>query len=164
MKQIIEIEVPDGKKAVWKDNKIIFEDAEQLPKTWEEFCNTYRRKGGEAAIDLDSNININNTLRDRNLNIDTDRNLLPNIEAAIAHRALMQLHQLRDCYRQGWIPDWKDDSVKYVIIRNADFSDKRYRIVAYRYASQFLSFPTRELAEEFVTNFNELIWQTNDLI
>ena len=49
MKQIIEIEVPDGKRAVWRSNTIIFEDAEQLPKTWEDFCNTYRRKGGEAA-------------------------------------------------------------------------------------------------------------------
>ena len=39
MKQTIEIEVPDGKKAVWKDNKVIFEDIKpRLPKTWEEFC------------------------------------------------------------------------------------------------------------------------------
>ena len=164
MKQIIEIEVPDGKRAVWRSNTIIFEDAEQLPKTWEDFCNTYRRKGGEAAIDLDSSININNTLRGRNLNIDSDKNLLPNIEAAIAHRALMQLHQLRDCYRQGWIPDWKEDSVKYNIIRNTDISDKRYRIVAYRNIPQFLSFPTRELAKEFLTNFDELLFQANDLI
>ena len=38
MKQTIEIEVPDGKKAVWKDNKVIFEDIKsQLPKTWEEY-------------------------------------------------------------------------------------------------------------------------------
>ena len=27
MKQTIEIEVPDGKKAVWKDDKIVFEEA-----------------------------------------------------------------------------------------------------------------------------------------
>ena len=25
-KQIIEIEVPEGKKAIWKDGKIVFED------------------------------------------------------------------------------------------------------------------------------------------
>ena len=38
MKQTIEIEVTDGKKAVWKDNKVIFEDIKpQFPKTWEEF-------------------------------------------------------------------------------------------------------------------------------
>ena len=39
MKETIKIEVPDGKKAIWKDNQVIFEDIEpQLPKTWEEFC------------------------------------------------------------------------------------------------------------------------------
>ena len=39
MKQTIEIEVPDGKKAVWKDSAIVFEDIKsKLPKTWEEFC------------------------------------------------------------------------------------------------------------------------------
>lgn len=34
MKQIIEIEVPNGKKAVWKNSTIVFEDIKpQLPKT-----------------------------------------------------------------------------------------------------------------------------------
>ena len=36
MKQVLEIEVPDGKKAICKDNKIVFEDINQLPKTWED--------------------------------------------------------------------------------------------------------------------------------
>ena len=46
MKQTIEIEVPDGKKAIWKDNKIIFEDIKpQLPRTWEEFCKQKNHKG-----------------------------------------------------------------------------------------------------------------------
>ena len=39
MKQTIVIEGHDGKKAVWKDGKVVFEDIKhQLPKTWEEFC------------------------------------------------------------------------------------------------------------------------------
>lgn len=39
MKQRIEIEVPDGKKAVWKNGKVVFEDIKpKLPKTWEEYC------------------------------------------------------------------------------------------------------------------------------
>ena len=33
MKQTIEIDVPDGKKAIWKDGKVVFEDIKlQLPK------------------------------------------------------------------------------------------------------------------------------------
>ena len=35
MKQTIEIEVPDGKEAVWKDGKVVFEDIKpQLPRPW----------------------------------------------------------------------------------------------------------------------------------
>ena len=48
MKQTIEIEVPDGKRAIWKDGKVIFEDIKsQLPKTWEEFCKNYPCKKDE---------------------------------------------------------------------------------------------------------------------
>ena len=51
MKQTIEIEVPEGKKAVWKDNKVVFEDIKPpLPKTWEEFCITRDIKMNEYFI------------------------------------------------------------------------------------------------------------------
>lgn len=30
MKQVLEIEVPDGKKAVWKDGRVVFEDADTM--------------------------------------------------------------------------------------------------------------------------------------
>ena len=56
-KQMIEIEVPDGKKAVWKDGKVVLEDIEpQLPNTWEEFCKNYPIKSGEFLIDSLSQI------------------------------------------------------------------------------------------------------------
>ena len=51
MKQTITIEVPDGKKAVWKDNMVVFEDIEpQLHKTWEEFCEQNRLKSSEYFL------------------------------------------------------------------------------------------------------------------
>lgn len=30
VKQVLEIEVPDGKKAVWKDGRIVFEDVDTM--------------------------------------------------------------------------------------------------------------------------------------
>lgn len=39
-----------------------------------------------------------------------DKNMLPSLEAAKAHLAYIQLHQLRDCYRQDWLPDWSNDN------------------------------------------------------
>ena len=159
MKQTIEIEVPDGKKAVWKDNKVVFEDIKpQLPKTWEEFCENYPCKKDECYIDL--NCQIVRLVYEIDRYKVSYKNLLPSKQAAEAHLALMQLHQLRDCYRQGWIPDWKNNYPKYSIVRK----DKQYSIAYYLGTPCFLSFPTCEIAEEFLNNFRDLIEQAGDLI
>ena len=165
MKHTIEIEVPDGKKAVWKDNKVIFEDIKpQLPKTWVEFCNQNKIRKGECSIDIYGNTLEHGEGVDRSYVY--DRNTLPSKQAAEQHLALMQLHQLRDCYRQGWVPNLIEGSSKYCIIGyyNSGTKSIKYRVDDLTYTSNFLSFPTCELAEEFLTNFRELIEQAGDLI
>ena len=158
MKQIIEIEVPEGKNAVWKDNKVIFEDIKpQLPKTWEEFCRQNKIEKNECYLDACSCIE-KALIRERCE--DSDRNVLPNKQVAEAHLALMQLHQLRDCYREGWEPNWNNDCNKYIIVKNRD----KYVVFGGNWTNQFLSFQDRERAEEFLTNFRELIEQAGDLI
>ena len=72
----------------------------------------------------------------------------------------MQLHQLRDCYRQGWEPNYSDDSQKVNIEKRGDTP----MIVISIQRSSFLSFPIQELAEQFLTNFRDLIEQAGDLI
>ena len=76
-KQVIEIEVPDGKKAVWKYNKVVFEDIKpKLPKTWEEFCELYPKQEGETYIEEDGYlqaINIGSSrceILDKNIKIE----------------------------------------------------------------------------------------------
>ena len=158
MKQTIEIEVPDGKKAVWKDNKVIFEDIKpQFPKTWEEFCKQNMIKKSEYYLNPSSCIL---ELRDYKREVFSDRNVLPTRQAAEAHLALMQLHQLRDCYREGWEPNWNNDCNKYIIVKNRD----KYVVFGGSWTNQFLSFQDRERAEEFLTNFRDLIEQAGDLI
>ena len=76
MKQTIEIEVPEGKKAVWKDGKVIFEDiAPKLPKTWEEFCEQNSVKNGECYIDVQGDI-LKSGWKNRDMY--EDKNVLPN--------------------------------------------------------------------------------------
>ena len=158
MKQTIEIEVPDGKKAVWKDNKVIFEDIKpQFPKTWEEFCEQNAIKRSECYLDTSSCII---DMWDGKRDISSDRNVLPNKQAAKQHLALMQLHQLRDCYRQGWEPNWRNTSSKHCIRKQGN----SYIIVCCGISVTFLSFQSREIAYEFLTNFRELIEQAGDLI
>ena len=160
MKQTIEIEVPDGKKAVWKDNKIVFEDIKpQLPKTWEEFCYNNDRKPNEAFIDNSSEIRLITEQHERKSSC--DQNILPNKQAAKQHLALMQLHQLRDCYRQGWIPDWNNSIQNKYVIYNLE---EKFAISPYYCHRHFLAFQNEKRAEEFLNNFRDLIEQAGDLI
>ena len=164
MKQTIEIEVPDGKKAVWKDGKVVFEKIKpnppRFPKTWKEFCEFYPIPKGSACIDRDSCLLFR--WDDRRCDL-FDRNVLPSEKAAKQHLALMQLHQLRDCYRQEWKPNMSDCCNKYGIKWN--FPLKKELIVVWcNHDPRFLSFPTYDMASEFLTNFRELIEQAGDLI
>lgn len=162
MKQTIEIEVevPDGKTAVWKDGKIVYEDIEpQLPKTWEEFCEQSEIRRCECYLDINCDIlEVRKGERRKN----EDRNLLPSKKAAEQHLALMQLHQLRDCYRQGWKPNYSeqsDDEIWYISKYDDEFDIKFTSGCV-----SFLSFPTREIAYQFLTNFQDLIKEAGDLI
>lgn len=160
MKQTIEIEVPDGKKAVWKDGKVIFEDIKpKLPETWEEFCDNYKIQEEECYINTDAE--IKKAISSRNRLIYGDSNVLPNKQAAEAHRVLMKLHQLRDCYRQGWVPDYLDGSKnKWEIVK---YYNKLIIDTTYNF-SGFLTFQSKEIAEEFLNNFRDLIEKAGDLI
>ena len=157
MKQTIEIEVPEGKKAIWKDNKIVFEDINQLPKTWEEFCKQSKIKKGECFLDDYSC--IEEILADKRYET-IDKNVLPNKQTAEAHLALMQLHQLRDCYRQGWMPNLTIPKSHFAIF----YMKGKYSVEEFMYSSEFLSFQSKEIAQEFLTNFRELIEKAGDLI
>ena len=159
-KQIIEIEVPEGKKAIWKDGKVVFEDIfPKLPETWEEFCELYHTKVEEVFINSDSQLIYWGWLGQRHCL--SDKNLLPSLEAAKSHLASMQLHQLRDCYRQGWVPDWYNkETEKY----NIEFSSNKYFVFRCYTSHRFLSFQSKEIAEKFLTNFEDLIEQAGDLI
>ena len=130
----------------------------ELPKTWEEFCNQFKIHG-EYCINTDSSIKEeNDDYRDPLY----DRSVLPSKKAAEAHLALMQLHQLRDCYRQGWEPNWLDDENKYCIVYDSVYN---YPIIIdNKYTRAFLSFQSREIAQLFLDNFRNLIKEAGDLI
>ena len=164
MKQTIEIEVPNGKKAVWKDGKVIFEDIKpQLPETWEEFCEQNEIKKSEYYLDASSCII---EIGDSKRYSGTDKNVLPSKKAVEQHLALMQLHQLRDCYRQGWKPTLEDNIDIYTIKKSRNIMTHKLEITVLSAStlSSFLMFPTYEIASEFLTNFHELIEQAGDLI
>ena len=131
-----------------------------LPNTWQEFCNMYPLKSTEWFINNGSDLKAV-YIGEYNIRYSKScRNVLPSLKAAEAHRALMQLHQLRDCYRQGWLPDWKDSIIKYCIVLENNIP------VIYKtlYTCNFLSFQSEEIARKFLKNFKNLIETAGDLI
>lgn len=158
----VKIVVPDGYEVDRENSsfeRIVFKKkAIALPKSWEEFCLSNLRKDGESFIATDSSIVGNQSKGPRFAH--SDKNLLPSYQAAQQHLALMQLHQLRDCYRQGWVPDWSDSTRKWsVILINGCIKIKDSMAASY-----FLSFDSADTAKKFAINFPDLITQAGDLI
>lgn len=134
-----------------------------LPKSWKEFCTRHNTiKDDEYYIDVDSNLlRVNDMISNHNRLEIADRNIYPSKKSAEAHLAMIQLEQLRNCWRQGWGPDWNDEKqTKYCI----NYFQGKFKISILYETRCFLSFPTIEMAEEFLECFKNLIEQAGDLI
>lgn len=122
---------------------------DRLPKTWDEYCAKHGEVGDKIKASLDiAYMTIN-------------KHVFSDYKQAQAHIALMKLHLLRDEYRQGWKPDWRNvDESKFVIEMVAnELSINNYGITRYS-----LSFQDEKLADKFLTNFRDLIEEAGDLI
>jgi hypothetical protein len=130
----------------------------ELPKTWEEFCNNYPKQKHETYIGIFSTIELYDKISDRH-HIQ-DKNVCPSQKSAEAHLAMIQLEQLRDCYRQGWTPDYDDDAPKYFIYIDCE----GINVDTIYCESRFLTFQDKETAIKFSTRFPDLIKKAGDLI
>ena len=77
----------------------------------------------------------------------------------IKYKTLFKLALLRNCWWNGWKPTW-DCSQKYCI----RLLGNELSIGINTNTSRFLTFPTREMAEEFLECFRNLIEIAKDLI
>ena len=149
---------PSSEQMAW--TKVKYEKKKELPRTWEEFCKNYERKKGDSYIDLVSKIctsSYDSGFRD----INHDRNILPSKQAAEAHLAYMQLHQLRDAWREEWLPDWTKDSQDKFAICSLDGEILVRTQYIYRH---FLTFQDEKRAKEFLKCHIDLIRKAGDLI
>jgi hypothetical protein len=122
----------------------------QLPKSWEELDEI---KGW--YVDTGSGIEDKQVGTYRH-----NRNVFVTEEQAEAAVALAQLTQLREVYRQGWKPDWKDGSAKDVIEKYGG------ELVGDSYFNRsfFLAFQSEEVRDQFLKNFRELIEKASPLL
>ena len=129
----------------FKEHELI---GDRLPKTWEEYCVKHGENSDMIKASLDYAYTVINNY------------IFSDYKQAQTHIALMKLHLLRDEYRQGWKPNYNIRQDKYTIIYGYNWGIT----VVVNQTSRFLSFQSREIAEEFLTNFRELIEEAGDLI
>ena len=126
-----------------------------LPRSWEEFCKNYPIKKGECWI---GSCDFMNTCT-CNLDMRIYKNWTPSKKSAEAHLAMIQLEQLRNCWWDDWKPIWGISQKWCIRLFNGMPS-----IGITTNISKFLTFPTKEMAEEFLECFRDLIEKAGDLI
>ena len=90
-----------------------------------------------------------------------DKNLLPSKELAEAFLAMMQLMSLRQAWIGDWKPNWENVTEdKFPIISE----DNQLSINMLSSVSHPISFPTYEMAKEFLNCFKDLLEQAKILL
>lgn len=161
MKQEIKIKlnVPDGFTAKFNEATMTVEivPEQTRPTTWEEFCKNYIITGEEHSF---SGNKIYRTSSPRGEKRVPDRLYMKDVAEAEAFLAFMKLRELRYAWIGDWKPNWKDETNKYVI----HFVEGEARIAGYQCLSGPMSFPTCEMAANFLESFKDLLGQAKSLL
>lgn len=144
MEKELKIEVPQGyeidrQKSTFE--KIIFKKIPENPKTWEEYCSLME---GKTVYYTNCNNIIVSGFSDAH-------DKFPTKERAKQFIAIGKLIQLRDYWVKG-----------YSEFRYAVYGEIVFKFVGP--PSYYLTFPTKEMAEEFKDCFSDLIEQAFPLV
>lgn len=130
-------------------------EKKRLPKSWydlKEIVGYYTNSDSEVVACMKSNGAYANG---------PNKNVFATKKEAKASVALAQLSQLREVYRNGWVPDWKDGSeFKYSIF----FMGNKIIEETLTTASVFLTFQDSETRDLFLENFRDLIEKAKPLM
>ena len=161
----LKITIPEGQEIDWqesaKQEKIVFKKKDTKPRSWEEYYEQQiaNKKHGYYIDDADcSTVSV---VWNEYAGANKWRNVLPSKELTEAFLAMMQLMSLRQAWIGDWEPDWKDETrVKFIIIclENQVLFQNTY------ITSRVLSFPTSEMAEDFMNTFKDLLEIAKPLI
>ena len=124
--------------------KIIFKKIPENPKTWEEYCSLM--KGKTVYYTNCNNITVSG--------FSDAHDKFATKERAEQFVALGKLLQLRDYWIGGWKPN----------LLNPTFAVKNNTVVNLIRITLPLTFPTKEMAEEFKDCFSDLIKQAYPLV
>ena len=148
MEKELKIEVPQGyeidrQKSTFE--KIVFKKITENPKTWEDYCSLMK---GKTMYYTNCNNIIVSGFSDAHDKFVTKKR-------AEQFIALGKLLQLRDYWVGGWKPN---------LPINPAFAVKNNTVVNLIRITLPLTFPTKEMAEEFKDCFSDLIKQAFPLV
>ena len=144
MEKELKIEIPQGyeidkEKSTFE--KIIFKKIPENPKTWEEYCSLME---GKIVHHTNFDYIILQSFQDAH-------NMFSTKERARQFIALGQLMQLRDY----WVRGYKEFKYALLVTRNENILV--YDWSGFHTYPHILTFPTKEMAEDFKECFSDLI-------
>lgn len=150
----VKIQIPDNCELIKDGNTYVVREKKQIPpKSWEEFCERYPVKKGEAYL-LPSTDGIF-TAEENYTGQRLSKIWCTSEEEAEAFLALMQLRQLR----KAWVGDWEQPEGKFcagILCRIYPTHDEVAVSYATFWTNIVLSFPTPEMAKDFLSCFKDL--------
>ena len=155
----LKIEIPigyeiDKEKSTFE--KIVFKKKDTKPRSWKEYFEQYKNTPCyELGFDVSGGYWSKSTIYENGYCA------VPSKELAEAFLAMMKLMSLRQAWIDDWEPDWSDSNEnKWCIINDIN----RLVIGLFSSCSKVLSFPTKEMAEDFLNCFKDLLEVAKPLI
>lgn len=163
----LKITIPEGQEIDWqesaKQEKIVFKKKDNKPRSWEEYCKQQiDLKKISFYIESDWSEILIYDWKDFELDFEDfkcTKNLLPTKELAEAFLAMMQLMSLRQAWIGDWEPDWNGEVFYCIVIFH-----KKYTVENFSSSHHSLSFPTEEMARDFMNTFKDLLKIAKPLI
>lgn len=151
----VKIQIPDNCELIKDgDTYIVKEKKQEPPRSWEEFCERYPITEKEVYINSYSKILPAGAFTHTTRDITVGKSWCISREDAEAFLALMQLRQLR----KAWVGDWEQlKSGTRIAAIAYNVNDERVAVETGNYWSNMtLSFPTPEMAKDFLSCFRDL--------
>ena len=156
MSKELKIDIPEGYEIDQKNStfeRIMFKKKHTYPKSWEEFCENCQTTDKEYYICSDSE--IFDTCNTQNRDCDEDRNNCKTKEEAEAFLALMQLKRLWHEYVDNY-SEKLEDTYYIACFRETDGIEFNVYHSISLIETFLFKFPSKELAKEFLNNFEDL--------
>lgn len=157
----VKIQIPDNCELVKDgDSYVVREKKQNPPRSWEEFCERYPVQKDESFITPNSIITSKTDWAcDFNRHPLQGKNWCISPKEAEAFLALMQLRQLR----KVWVGDWEpvEDSFYWGVYKHITMGVMVDSFLTWNPA---LTFPSKEMTEDFLSCFRDLCETAKNLL